>query len=682
MVTLFLAVCLAGAAALWPAARSPQPAAAAAPSPTPTIPPAAAPLALSSANARQLQLLGSLGLGELQDVEWSPDGRYLAAATSLGIILYDAQTLEQTRVIDLKDACLVDPFSGVCSVIAFSPDGRRLAVARQGKVSVWDIAAGRPVTSLQGEIQGGVWAMAYGPGFIAATGQVGRGLGSQEPQFKLWNALSGRLLQTEENLGIAGHLVDFSPDGELIAYPADPGPQVQSLASGELIRSSWHITAAYDAVFSLDGSHLFLSNWFPFASVETSIWKAEVGGSRLVQVLPGTLCQNLSRSGSFAICYQTDSSSFPGAGGAAVSQVAVFDPADGRLLKKLSLAREISDAAISPDGRRLAAVSRGVLQIVDVGSGQVLKSLGFGSMENLAVSRIQWGEAARTIAAVSTGAGGVQLWDLAARKLLREFQASPGEIAGLAFSPDRRTLAVFDAQDVLRLWDARAGAQAQQYDLSGQSAVGPIVFSPQGDRLASWNNSLAGPFELNLQNASVEQKGRGQIDARNPYNNLYSYSPAGHLQSWMQYTNTLGLLDLSTGQEIRLPYQGDLERSDTLVEAAAVSPDGNFLAAGISGGDLLIWDLRERRLLWTLSGHAPRYGDGWDGAFRRLVFSPQNDLLVSVGWDGMTRLWDIRRGLRLKKLDECCSAAFSPDGRVLVTGGAGRLHVWGLPPWP
>ncbi|MGC8947394.1 MAG: WD40 repeat domain-containing protein, partial [Anaerolineae bacterium] len=84
---------------------------------TPYPQPAAA---LSPENAGQVAQLARWGKGTVNQVAFSPDGRLLAVASSLGVYLYDAETLEEIRFLESP--------AWVTSV-AFSPDGRLLASA-------------------------------------------------------------------------------------------------------------------------------------------------------------------------------------------------------------------------------------------------------------------------------------------------------------------------------------------------------------------------------------------------------------------------------------------------------------------------------------------------------------------------------------------------------------------------
>lgn len=106
--------------------------------PTPVLRPASAVITVD--NAGQLTELARLGKGTTDNVAWSPDGKLIAVASSLGIYFYDAQTWQQTRFIET---------SSWVHDVAFSPDGSTLASGDQdGKVTLRSIPNMQEVVTL------------------------------------------------------------------------------------------------------------------------------------------------------------------------------------------------------------------------------------------------------------------------------------------------------------------------------------------------------------------------------------------------------------------------------------------------------------------------------------------------------------------------------------------------------
>jgi len=124
------------------------------------------PQAISAANAASMEQLARWGKGTVNQIAYSPDGSLLAVASSIGIYLYDAQTLEEVRFIEIN--------AWVTSV-AFSPDGTRLASgSKDGTVRLWRVADGTPMHTLEGHTDW-VRSVAFSPdGALLASGSDDR----------------------------------------------------------------------------------------------------------------------------------------------------------------------------------------------------------------------------------------------------------------------------------------------------------------------------------------------------------------------------------------------------------------------------------------------------------------------------------------------------------------------------
>ena len=76
-------------------------------------------------------------------------------------------------------------------------------------------------------------------------------------------------------------------------------------------------------------------------------------------------------------------------------------------------------------------------------------------------------------------------------------------------------------------------------------------------------------------------------------------------------------------------------------EAAALSSDGRYAAFGLKRSTILIGDTSSFEISHELRGHGFRFSDGFIGAIRYMFFSPNSNVLVSVGYDRTIRLWNV-----------------------------------------
>jgi WD40 repeat protein len=96
--------------------------------------------------------------------------------------------------------------------------------------------------------------------------------------------------------------------------------------------------------------------------------------------------------------------------------------------------------------------------------------------------------------------------------------------------------------------------------------------------------------------------------------------------------------------------------------------DGKTLAAGSDDGELQIWEVETRKLLYSIK-------IGWADVSTP-VFSPDGRLVAAGTYaDGTLSLVDVQSGKILSQVQVsmfgCGSVAFSPDGQYLVTPSNG-----------
>ncbi len=208
--------------------------------------------------------------------------------------------------------------------------------------------------------------------------------------------------------------------------------------------------------------------------------------------------------------------------------------------------------------------------------------------------------------------GEIQLWDVAARRLVRTLRGHQDALYGLAFSPDGRTLAAAGYDRLVSLWPVGGGAPRMLKDHI--DAVYAVAFSPDGRQVAS---------------------------------------AAGD--------RTIKVWDVATGRRV-------YTLSEPLAEqyTLAFSPDGHRIAAAGADKMLRVWNV-------TGSGGTLAHSAfAHDGAVLRLAFSPDGHRLITTGEDRRVKIWDSaslteRRVLELQP-DWAPALAVSPNGKRLVVG--------------
>jgi WD40 repeat protein len=150
-----------------------------------------------------------------------------------------------------------------------------------------------------------------------------------------------------------------------------------------------------------------------------------------------------------------------------------------------------------------------------------------------------------------------------------------------------------------------------------------------------------------------------------------AYSPDGKLLALAGYQE-VRLVDPATKQEL-----ASLPGPAGTVRSIAFSRDGKLLAAAgglpARSGEVLIWDVEQRKLLHTIRGHSDCiYG---------VAFSPDGKSIATASYDKLVKLFDIasEKEIRTYKdhIDAVYAVAFTPDGQRLVSGAADRtIKIW------
>jgi WD40 repeat protein len=613
------------------------------------------------------------GLGDASQitaVEYSPDGKRMAIGHESGLVRllnfaageaislpqsHEGRVLELSFTADAKTlatACPEDPGFRIWDAtsgaarrtvafaerifssghpLAFSPDGRRLAVGamrstgRSGMIGIWDIDSDKPPLMIQNVYSHNLSSIVFSPdgrtiisgGSDRCVADVRQGPiakprfgpdASLVPKIRIWDASTCRLVR-ELDSGDATRLckIALSRDGQTLISIVRDRFVVWDLPSGMLTRSVA----------------------IPVADPGVGIGKSLV----------------LAPDGRTIVASRGDQA------------VHLWDVASGapRFADVESNDSAILSAAITRDGRRVATGSLGgPIQLWDSLRGEHLQRLQF--KEGGLVRAVDFAGDGQ-ILGIATNyfdmkagsfRGKILLWDTNAGTAKCEFLVDDGACQ-LALSSDGRFVAIAAAR----------GLRLQRVNgRNGGGAVGDPAIAIVDTRTSQTITEFSG--------------NGGETQAM-------AFWPDGKALVCADASATFRCWDTATGQSIReFPieaYRNNAnrrvaERPNWLASTAFARDLKTAVTAGGSDDKLLVWDLESGRLRRTL--HVEPYTEAVLG------LSPNGRLLAASlsRADGkpasMIRIWDVTTKREVLQLAPGTSTprvlVFSDDNRTLVSG--------------
>jgi WD40 repeat protein len=288
-----------------------------------------------------------------------------------------------------------------------------------------------------------------------------------------------------------------------------------------------------------------------------------------------------------------------------------------------------------------------------------------------------------TVLASAGWDGTIKLWDVKSGRELRSLVGHAGGIYRAVFSSDGEQIASASRDGTVKIWNTKTGSNTGTV-VAESLSVKSVAWSPDGRFLASSGNDGV----VKLWDASSLKELRVMKhewrEGRPGLTNTVLFSPDGKTIAARNWDGTVSLWQVSTAHEELILALVD---STAAISSIAFTHDGRLVAASDEGGKVKFWEVASGKLVRTLQSPSVQ---GMTIQIVSLTFSPDGQWLATgearvngarAEYNGIIKLWDLKSGRVMREavahVMEPDSLAFSPDGRLLASGGAdGGVKLW------
>ena len=622
--------------------------------------------------------IARLGKGRINDLQYSPDGSILAAATTIGIWVYDTETYQEQVLLSRSNQEM--------EKVYFNHDGTVLAGIEMfsHKTTHWDITLPKIKKSSKKRHDFPRHAT----------------YSTDENTYVTISFKDIHIRDSKTNTSkyiLKGHgdyisCLVYSPDDKIIASGShDQTVRLWDVKTGKHIRT---LTGHKDNItvlsFSPDGSTLISIS----RDMTINFWDITSGELKLPFATQGVISDKIETKEKIKkTFFSVDQSLLITAG--EFRTIHLWDSTTGELKqtfsdkneenKETSYIRGVENILFSPDGKSIISlVNDYQIRMWDIETGKRKRFTGYtGYLTNATFS-----PDGKTLATVDYP-GDILIWDLMTGKLKRTISnLNPRNnlhnvqyhIYSIAFTPNQKKVVISETDGVISLLDTttkRLHTLMGKTYSSKSTWSGNVLVSPNGETIASWTASKDGL--IRFWNADTNEHKRTIKDNKGQIKRVVFSPDSNTLASWgFNEDQAIRLWNVATGRHIQT-----LTGHDSLIESVAFSPDGKTLISGEIDETILIWDVStgKHKTLTDRGGNTER--DTHSNSMMVLMFNSDGSKLATGDKKGNIRLWDVSTWKEEQTLDghadAITSVDFSPDDRSLAsTGKDGTVRLWDI----
>ncbi len=601
--------------------------------------------------------IARLGKGGINIMRFSPDGKFFAVGSDVGLYLYDVETGNEVTLPNKK--------IGQVNAIAFSSDSRTIAIGGylRPMIQLWNLET-------HTELPPFTIPIAYTYNFDVQIYSV----------FALAFAVKDTTL------------VCVSHTGEIIYWDMTSREKIVELETDD-DRDGSILALSHDGSIFARGTGVGRGRGGPDGQI--SLWHTQSGG-KLAKMRGHRPIWNRSKKevGIRSLVFAPDGNTY--ASGSEDMTVMIWNTKKQR--KQATLKGHtgwVTALAFSTDGNIIASGDTdGTVRVWDVKKKREIVELKGHINQVLAVAFTPDGNTLATGSADGT----IQFWNPKNGKKIKTLSTDFTEtMSDLVFSQDNTTITTALFNNTVHRYDLKSGEKVSEFTDSIQRITHSSALSPDGTHLAchpvngiiafnarenwSTDKSYQGHEKIQIWNLNTGEElpplmqAFGRM-AFSQDNKMLACLSSKNVSKWIVSNGGSGGSGSSRGI-----YVWDIEKnniahhlpidnsnpSGTIVK----SSDGTKLVAAGSSDSAYLWDLKTNELIHTLPVDA-----------YNLVLSHDAKLLAAKEFSGIS-IWDLTTGIMKRKLDSRAgyikgadgfALAFSPDASILCVASVLPIH--------
>src|SRR6185503_1641150 len=290
----------------------------------------------------------------------------------------------------------------------------------------------------------------------------------------------------------------------------------------------------------------------------------------------------------------------------------------------------------------------------------------------------------------------IRLWANRSGEVLLKLNKIKGQVKGIAFSPDGRSLAAaitissrnhdqVTLQSEVRVWEIATGAEKPVIPLRTGVVTGAIFALNGQQLLISGLQAREDRAYPSMELVDLQSGSAGSIVSREEgFLSTIELSPDGGLMAFQTGVSKVRLLD-TRGWRVLYTFDANEDSTSSSasfrrhlvsvksVPAVTFLPDGNTVAGELESGGIRVWDARTGEVKKAFAQNAET------GSIAEI--SNNGSVLAEIGGEETVRVWNVLTGEHLELASTkgpAVAVAVSGNGQVLAIAFSNQIGLFNL----